>query len=749
MRFNPCHKSGSAKVYTHMVTAASAGRPWVLCALLSAMCIFLPRSSWAGATSNVTAQSWRILEFALNPNGNSLAEVVSTDNGGRPQDQVLIKSLREKRQNRRIYVTLGVHSLIWLGTNEIAFVVPGKKGGIVAENVTTRRTVALVRNGSGISDLKFDASTRRLAYDHTVQWSWGKRISIRVPRALGTLALLLPNGDNGWSSTSVRVVTLGRQDYANKGFRIKTLGMYRGPQLAWKHGKLLVLTQSVSSFRTRILSATTGRDVTLATPLYRMASMSVSPSGRIAVVALGGIWKGGRNCGCSLPMRVYVLGSGTEVHPVNGFAGVVGSVWWMSADTLVAQVMSKGAPYWKLMEVNWRTGRVLRTIRWSHGDLGGANSGCTLDRRANVAVCVAQSLTSPPKLVRVDLLNGTVTPIGAMRYGEHKLNFSFREIHVRNRFGSVSTGFLALPNAASHRAVPLAVMLYGFTEQYSRDAQWITSYPVARFVHAGIAVLMLNWAPHPADPSQKWPMFRDDMESDLSTIQNAVPTVRSLGVKISRSMVMGWSFGGLFAVFAIQRLHEYVAAEVGDPAQWNATEYALGGAFWRHFQNLEFGGPPNRRYVKRYLELDPVADGQRAHGPILFEFVRRNPDAGQLLNELREAGSEVEAFVYRDSIHWLNVPGEARLSRERNLDWAKLNLLGPKSVSAAELRRAELTMPVSGWWTHKTPLGRVLQKSRRRAASRANYSAKLQPPRTRAVKIASDRQSARVAAGSH
>ena len=166
---------------------------------------------------------------------------------------------------------------------------------------------------------------------------------------------------------------------------------------------------------------------------------------------------------------------------------------------------------------------------------------------------------------------------------------------------------------------------------------------------------------------------------------------------------MGWSFGGLYAAYAIQHLHEYVAAQVGDPAQWNIVEYALAGEFWRNLADLQFGGPPNSHNVQNYIAYDPVADGKRAHGPILFEFVRHNPGAGQLLGEWRDAGSEVEAFAYRDSVHWLNVPAEARLSRERNLDWAKVNLLGPQAVSAAELRRVGLTVPVSGWWSRRRP----------------------------------------------
>ena len=110
-----------------------------------------------------------------------------------------------------------------------------------------------------------------------------------------------------------------------------------------------------------------------------------------------------------------------------------------------------------------------------------------------------------------------------------------------------------------------------------------------------------------------------------------------------------------------------------------------------------------------FCDLEPVAaaDGKPAHGPILLEFCARNPVVGQFLEEWRAVGTQVQAFVYHRSVHWLNVPAEARVSRERNLDWAKLNLLGPQSVSPVELRKVGLVVPAHGWWTHRSRPERV------------------------------------------
>ncbi|MGC8517680.1 MAG: alpha/beta hydrolase family protein [Steroidobacteraceae bacterium] len=244
-------------------------------------------------------------------------------------------------------------------------------------------------------------------------------------------------------------------------------------------------------------------------------------------------------------------------------------------------------------------------------------------------------------------------------------------------------------------------MSYGFTEAYSRNAQWISSYPVARFVHSGIAVLMMNWAGIGSKKMGRFTKSKRALESAVSLYGNAIAAVTKEGVDVSRAMVMGWSFGGLFAAHAIQVLPNFVAAQVGDPADYNVTAFGLGDDYWRNQSRMVLGGPPSGRFLRHYQFFDPVGDGNAATGPILLEFVSRNPDVGQLLEEWRAAGADVEAFAYRRSVHWLNVPAEARMSRLRNLYWAKLNLLGPDAVTARQLRRVGLTIPLHGWWNGK------------------------------------------------
>lgn len=652
-----------------------------------------------------------IQEFSISPDGRKLVEVVASAASGRPVSHIVILNLKDSgRTGREIYSRAGVSSVIWLTNRCIAFVEPGRKGGIFQQNIQSGKVTILRRNGTGIANLVFDRRSQSLAYEHLAPWGWNGRVSVRVGRNQWPLQFISPR----WAqpdTVTVRALRIegGHGHGDPRKYPVSSVA-FPVSQLVWRKNRLVVLRSSQGSFKSDIVDAATGRVMSGRWPLYRVGSMAVSPKGRFAVTSMR-LWADWPKpmCGCSGHWALYVLGRGGEVHSVTALASgqvvYISRIWWAGENRIFAQILGAdtpgGAVYWKVVEVDWRRNRIIRIFRWPNGDLGTLDSQCSLDADRTSAVCVAQTLSLPPRLVRVDLRTGAMRTLERVNPRQHKLDFHFTDVRVKARPNEVATGFLALPREARSGAVPLAVMLYGFDKEYSRDAQWITSYPVARMVHSGIAVLLLNW-PYTPDPAREsFQSTVSGLDTIVSLIADAVPAVRATGVRITRAMIMGWSFGGLYAAHAIQRLHEYVAAQVGDPAAFNSTEYALAGGLLDNAIDWALGGPPTRRYIGHYLTLDPAADGKTANGPILLEFVSRNPDAGQFLQEWRAVGTQVEAFVYRRSVHWLNVPAEAVISRARNLDWAKLNLFGPQSVSPAELRKVGLTVPANGWWSHR------------------------------------------------
>ena len=680
---------------------------------LTVLCI--AAGSWGGAAMAGVGQkapglrSERILAYSIAPAGNWLAETVAA--GSAAGESIVIRDLRAGRAApRTIFAGPGVGSVYWLDAHHILFTEAGAQTTVVAENIMTRVRHTVFVSRQPISISAFDRARGLIAYVHAVTWRWNHRVSARVTNAMTTLDLLAPAWARWPDAYRVGALALQRVHGRLIGVPL-TLAMPRlhlMPTLLWRDGQLLGVVSSVRSWHTRIFDLETGRRWHRGLPLYRIDGASASPSGRVALVSTHEGMAGGKDrCGCTGSLRIFVENRQGRLVVASGagrntFIEDVSGLWWGSRHRLFAQVMGyrrPGGPVrWWLEELDTRTGRVRRRYDFPGGDLGGAEHPCTLDSARRAAVCVAQTLTEPPQLMLIDLRSGARRRLGPVDPRERPLDFTFQDVRIRSRFGFHSTGWLALPRGAATRPVPLAVMAYGFSEAYSRRAQWITSYPVARLVHAGIAVLLLNWARTGGAGLSPYDRTRRAMQSAVSLFRNAVPAVEARGVRVSRAMAMGWSFGGLFVAHAIQSLPDYVAAQVGDPASYTITEYGLGNEYWRHVAAGFFGGPPVGPYLQRYAYFDPAGSGKPAQGPILFEFVSRNPGAGQLIQEWQAVGTEVEAFAYRRSVHWLSVPAEARISRARNLDWAKINLLGPASVTARQLRRVGLTLPKRGWW---------------------------------------------------
>lgn len=660
----------------------------------------------------------RILSYAISPNGKCLAEVEVGGAVAGPQEQIVVRELQSRaRKGRTILAGSGIGTVYWANDREILFTRSRQGGEIVLEDVETGTRRRLFGSRYGLSIAAFDRHRGLLAYEYSEPWKWRHRVSVRVTDAMTVEELIAPVWAR-WPGTEVVGAIKVEGLQSPRAARVIPLRLSRftapfPPSLLWRNGQLLAFVSAMHLWHTRIFDLESGRRVDRKMPFFRLLDERASGNGKMAVWA-NGLWRhrSRTRCGCEGSPNVFVLNHDEQAKRISaaadaGFIWNLGGFWWSGKNRLFVQVMGYkgrgGVMRWWLEEVNTKTDRLIRTYYWPSGDLGGDSFPCDFDANRTRAICGGQSLTKPPVLVDVNLLTGAMRVLRKVNPAQHRLRFKFTRVRIPTRFGFPSTGLLALPREAGGHPVPLAVMAYGFSEAYSRDAQWITSYPVARFVHAGIAVLLVNWARIGAAKLHLTPSedMRRSLQSAMSLFANAVPAVRATGVRISRAMVMGWSFGGLFAAHAIQSLHGYVAAQVGDPAVYNVMQYGLGNAFWRDILRWNLGGPPVGRYLDNYRYMDPAGDGRAAHGPILFEFVSRNPDAGQFLQEWRGVGTYVEAFAYRRSVHWLSVPAEARISRLRNLYWAKINLLGPQAVTATQLRSVGLTVPPRGWWNAK------------------------------------------------
>lgn len=679
-------------------------------ALLFALMVCTPQPAFAEMAIRKDSSDWHITDYALSPNGGRLAEVVRAQEGTRASMKVVIRDLNDLAiPSHVVFKGSNLSSVRWVSHYAIAFVVSKKGSRILMEDIRTKHVIRLLETRNKVSGLLPAPNRQLLAYKYVSTdplSSYHHPVSVKVTDDVAVLNLALRKGYHvPYNITShvgiLRWGSHGGRVLANRKWR----WTWFPPKMVWANGRLLVLLHGRTASQSYVIDVDTGKRLKFAFPgkwTYLLAfkgHLMASASTLSRELEAGG--KG---------LRIYVRDDLGALHRVStARSGMVMGLWFGGQGRLIAQVIglrggageSTGtSALTGLVEVDWKKNRIVREFGWPHGILGGWPHVCSVDVVGDRAVCEAQTLRDPPRLVSINLRTGGMTELGYLTHKARRLNFKFRRLTVRNAFGQESRAYLALPRDWRRHGVPLAVMTYGFTREYSRYGQWITSYPVAKLVHAGIAVLLLDFP-----ESKPWgrgdfaAALREMLRAPLSTVAHAVPTVREAGVQVTRAMIMGWSEGGLIAAFAIQDLHQFVAAEVGDPQEWSVSSFALGNGSWRRFLERQLGGPPDRKFINRYLDFDPVADGRSANGPILFEFVSRNVAAGQFLQEWRAVGTHVEAFAYPNSVHWLNVPAEAKISRERNLDWAKLNLLGPGSVSASELRRVGLTVPARGWWS--------------------------------------------------
>ncbi len=684
------------------VTSAAAHVPVsVLAFLVMLACL----TTCVRAEAKSGGQPWVVMSYALSPGGTKLAEVERNGSGSHGIECIAIRDTGGDRVSV-VFKGRGIGTVLWRNARTILFSQYGSVNEIRWENIFSRAQGILLQGKRPFNFSAYDRRRGLLAYSYAVPWSWRGRNSVRVKGGMTTLELISPSWARWPVVERIGAVRLVRK---SRGLRAKNIHLAitrfkLAPQLIWNDGRLLGLVTALKSVRTKIYDIESGVRIDRDVPLFRINSMFASPRGRLVLVSnrMEPDRSSKTKCGCVGSLKVFVL------HPRGGlreasaltagrFIREVGGVWFSGNDRVFIDSLGfqrpGGVNRWRIDEVNTKTDTLMRVIRWPHGDLGGYGRACQFDADRARAVCIAQTLRDPPRLVEINLDSGEMTSLGKLDPREHALNYRFKAVRVPSSFGTYSTGFLAVPVGSAGRSVPLAVMAYGFSESYSKYAQWITSYPVARLVHAGIAVMLVNWANIDDRGFGNFMASKRAQESALSTFAHAIPAAESAGVHVSRAMVMGWSFGGMFAADAIERLHQYVAAEVGDPADYNVTEFALGGSLWRRESSIFFGGAPVGNNITRYQYFDPAGSGKPANGPVLLEFVSRNPDAGQLLEEWKATGTTVEAFAYRRSVHWLSVPAEARISRKRNLYWAELNLLGPGAVSPAQLHSVGLSIP--------------------------------------------------------
>lgn len=302
-------------------------------------------------------------------------------------------------------------------------------------------------------------------------------------------------------------------------------------------------------------------------------------------------------------------------------------------------------------------------------------SGFHFSRDKKWAACIRQAFAEPPEITLVKVETGEDQVLT-------ELNPQFQSIRLqpalerrwRNRYGHETNGFLILPHSFERgRRVPLLVIQYHFSNKFTTQAQWMTSYPAQHFAEAGFAVLLLNY---PHELGWKYGDFRaaalSQAYNPLASLEAAVQSLIDEGIADpKRKGIMGWSFGAWLAEMAITRSDLFQAASAGEGGLNNAGQYwVTGSAAMQHYLNGFFGGPPFGETYKNYQQLAPALNAHRVKVPLLREY---GSDVGvqslEFYMALRGLGKPVEQIMYPGAPHVFSLPSHRKASMERNLDW--------------------------------------------------------------------------------
>lgn len=644
-------------------------------------------------------------QVTLSPSGRAIAELVDSVPSGCGSQQIIVEPVNEEGTRSEI-ITAGatVQQIEWANEETIAYVTGRDQNRLMFENIHTLHSWSVISAPSPIVQYAISPTGQSVEYAYKVLGAKPDYVSLRITDSRGVLADVFPPWAiyYGWSYfvNVANIGTLGGNVGRNILLRpyVSRLPVLR---LMWlshpARAVVLVESSKASPWERSVVDVSTGIRIVDGAHFPYVSTIAESSDGDLVVASRG---NSPDEFLSFAPLHIYLVDGAQRVQRISGFQPADIQRMWLSGRALLwAQVEEEdypGGPHdLYLVQFDLVKDRVVRKIGWP----GGSLEQCEMDRQRKSALCVAKSLTQSSRVVTVDLKSGGITMLPIRAEHTHTLQGTFKEIGVRNGFGEWSTGFLAVPKhsgagSGTKGAVPLVIMLYDFHRVFARDGQWVGAYPVEKLVQSGIGVLLLNFTnPRVWQRGDVKAARLRMLEGPLSTVESAPQAVEASGVKVGKVMVMGWSWGGFIAAHAIENSCKFVAAVVGDPARWDSTAYALENSQYRGFLELLFGGPPDDRYMANYLAFDPAHSGRPPKGPVMLEIVGSNVEAGQYFEEWKGVGAYMEAFAYHHSVHFLNVPAEARLARARNLAWAKVNLLGRGSVPVGTLRTLGLSVP--------------------------------------------------------
>jgi dipeptidyl aminopeptidase/acylaminoacyl peptidase len=248
-------------------------------------------------------------------------------------------------------------------------------------------------------------------------------------------------------------------------------------------------------------------------------------------------------------------------------------------------------------------------------------------------------------------------------------------VRWRSGDGTMIEGLYTPPATPAAGPPPLLVELHGGPAQASQRLYpgMINSYPLAVFTERGYALFQPNVRGSDGyGASFRQALVKDWGGVDYADLMSGIDALVARGLADpARLGVMGWSYGGYLAAWAIGHTDRFAAASIGGGIT-NLTSLC-GSMDLPDFIPLYFGGEAYERF-EFLFDRSPLKYAAAIHTPTLFQHGvadERVPftQALELYTALSRRGVLTRLTAYPRSGHDISEPGLLRDLMSRNLDW--------------------------------------------------------------------------------
>lgn len=267
-------------------------------------------------------------------------------------------------------------------------------------------------------------------------------------------------------------------------------------------------------------------------------------------------------------------------------------------------------------------------------------------------------------------------PFAAFRVGKTEI------VRWKSSDGTVIEGLYTHPVTPTDKAPPLLVELHGGPALVA-DRQYLGAvnyYPLAVFAERGYALLQPNVRGSDGYGTAFRMATRGDWGGlDFADLQSGIDALVAKGLADPQRLgIMGWSYGGYLAAWAIGHTTRFKAASIG--AGITDLVSQCGSMDLPDFIPLYFGGEVYEKF-RLLFDHSPLKYAASIKTPTLLQHGvadERVPfsQSLELYTALSRLGVTTRLAAYPRSGHDVTEPGLIRDLMQRNLDWF-LRYVGP------------------------------------------------------------------------